>query len=235
MKTTKIKELRTLAKTFLYLEPTPCEIPFIIIHPYFDSVMQGTYNENKELELVDIREPENLQKVQSNIEKMIENADLSTLIGMIRPPYHFAFLKYGKPYISKKEFDEYLAYMWVNCENPNQDANLSLKDAVKWFKAADKHTIMSDEEYEYYSKLPDEVEIYRGIGVGRAEKEGLSWTDKRKTAHWFAHRFDCGDDKGYILKAKIKKSDILAYFNGRNEDELLCDSSKIYNVLREQE
>ena len=125
-----------------------------------------------------------------------------------------------------------LIEQWIMSENPNQDANISIDEFIKWFSQADRKNLMNKEEMQYFNNLPDEVNIYRGIAVGRAEQDGLSWTCNYDTAKWFANRFNHGDKTGYIVKGTIAKKDIFAYLNGRNEDEILCNSKKIYNVER---
>lgn len=230
MKTTNIEEIRDLAIVFLHFDATPNkQLPFVIDHPYFDSVIVGLGKE-----LIDIREEENLKKVREKYTEMIRTGDLTRIMLMIRSPYRFTFLKYAKPYLKKADFDEWLAHLWVESENPNQDVNVSIRTFISWFRKADKRTIMTEEDYDYYSKLPDVVEVYRGVAVGRAEQKGLSWTCKYETADWFSKRFDnIKEGKfGYIIKAKINKEDVFAYFNTRNEDEVLCNSSKIYDVER---
>ena len=114
-------------------------------------------------------------------------------------------------------------------ENPNQDANITIEEFVQWFSQADRKNLMEKDELEYYNNLPETVKIYRGVAVGRAEQQGLSWTCNYETAKWFSQRFDRADEKGYIIKGEIAKKDIFAYLNGRNEDEILCNSSKVMN------
>lgn len=62
--------------------------------------------------------------------------------------------------------------------------------------------------------------------------DGLSWTENLSTAIWFASRFNTDKDKGYIQKAVIDKSRALAYFNTRDEDELVVDTTGLqYEIL----
>ena len=42
----------------------------------------------------------------------------------------------------------------------------------------------------------------------------------RDTAEWFAHRFG---EEGTVYEAQISKEHILAFFNGRNESEVVVD------------
>lgn len=52
---------------------------------------------------------------------------------------------------------------------------------------------------------------------------GLSWTTDYSKAEWFAHRYDTGSEEGYILKADISRSNILAYFDSRGESEVVVN------------
>ena len=114
----------------------------------------------------------------------------------------------------------------MSSENPNGDVNVSLRTFVKWFRRADKKLLMTDEDYKVYRDLPSTFRVYRGVAVGRNPK-GLSWTRNLSTAEWFAKRFDTKDKKGFIQTAVISRSDALAYFNTRGEDEIVADSFKM--------
>ena len=46
--------------------------------------------------------------------------------------------------------------------------------------------------------------------------------------------FDTEKDKGYIQTAIAKKEDVLAYFNIRNEDEIVYDSKKLEISILEE-
>ena len=228
---TDFEKVKKVAIEFLYIDPVPNEvIPIFADHPYFENQIYI----KKDGSFVDIfNDSKGLEHIQRDIERQImKTTNVYKLLCMIRTPYHLAFLKYTKRAFSKHEFDKLLAYIWVNSENPNQDANVGIKTLTEWFKRANKRSLMTLSEYKYYIELPAEVNVYRGVAVGRAESKGLSWTCNFETAKWFSERFDNDQEKGYILKGTIKKEDIFAYFNGRNEDEICCDSSKITNLTR---
>lgn len=231
LKKTNITSVKETAKAFLYLEPQVISsIPMFVDHPYFSSRVTMT----KSGELVDIIDnPDALKTVRKGILDTLDKGDLITPFCLIQEKYHLVFLKYIKQYLTKKDFSRRLAEAWITSENPNQDINVSVNELIQWFKQADRDYLMSKEEREYFDALPEIVEIYRGVAVGRAEQKGLSWTCNYDTAKWFSERFNRGDERGYILKGKIHKEDIFAYFNGRNEDEICCNSSKVFDVMKE--
>ena len=80
---------------------------------------------------------------------------------------------------------------------------------------------MDEEEYAVYQSLEDPVTVYRGVTSYNAKNiKALSWTLDRDTAEWFAHRFG---EEGTVYEAQISKEHILAFFNGRNESEVVVD------------
>lgn len=93
---------------------------------------------------------------------------------------------------------------------------------------AGKRTLMEDTDYAIYTNLPDEFTVYRGVGVGRNPK-GLSWTRSYNKAVWFANRFNRDGKTGYVQGAVIKRDKVLAYFNTRNEDEIVANSKDLSN------
>ena len=85
-------------------------------------------------------------------------------------------------------------------------------------RRAERYNIMSKSELWDFAQLPDRVVIYRGC---TDENEGgWSWTTRREIARGFATRF--GQD-GHMLRATVKKSNIIAYFNRRDEYEVFID------------
>lgn len=154
---------------------------------------------------------------------MIEDCDnVDSVILLIQKPYKLAFLNRIKQYISMKTFSEWLGEIWVTVENPNMDAMISIDTLLEWFTEADKTVLMSSDELKTYNNLPDEVQIYRGVGE-KSNPKGLSWTLNIEKAKWFADRYK----KGYVLTALAKKKDILAYFAGRKEEEVIIDGRKL--------
>tara|TARA_R100000734_G_C3313432_1_gene104735 strand:+ start:1207 stop:1641 length:435 start_codon:yes stop_codon:yes gene_type:complete len=100
-------------------------------------------------------------------------------------------------------------------------------------KSGDPCLMMNDDELEEFHALPDVIEIYRGIA---SEEEldfdkfghGIHWTKSFKTAEWFAERFESKNK--CILTGKVLKENVIAYFNEKNEDELLINPNKVIGM-----
>ena len=209
-KQTDLTAVKEMAKLFLYYDIAETEFsPMVIQHPIFESA-NFTTMENGEFKIVNILEDADaLKKIQERYSQRIDNAkELLEIYAIIRKAYRLTFLKFVQDYLSDIDFAVFLADGWVSSENPNDDANVSLRTFVSWFRRADKKHLMTKEDYKVYKELP----------------QGLSWTQNLSTADWFAKRFDRGSKKGYIQTAVAKKSDALAYFNTRGEDEVVVNS-----------
>ena len=224
LKKSNLDEVKSIATLFLYQDIEETDFsPIVVIHPIFESGIISIMKDGKP-EFINITESSNnLLLVQKEWENNIMKQDsVYDVYMIIRKSYRLTFLKFVKDYLSKKDMSELLAHAWVSSENPNQDTNVSLETAVQWFREADKKVLMTKEDYAYYQSLPQTITAYRGVAEGRNPK-GLSWTCNRKTAEWFANRFSRGNKGGYVQTVTVDKSCVLAYFNTRNEDELVLD------------
>ena len=215
---TNLNKVKHIAISLLYLEiKTDPIFSFICYHPFINS----PYGLNQNKKIVDYtKNHAALSFWRKEREKEINNSSLAQIYNMIDTRYKLTFLKHTKDYLSKKDFSILLADAWITEENPNMDINCPLKEVIQWFKQSDVHYLMQPSDYEIYTTLPSEFEVYRGVANGR-NPNGISWTKDYNLASWFSHRFDTNEKKGYIQKATIKKENVLAYFNTRNENEIV--------------
>lgn len=77
-----------------------------------------------------------------------------------------------------------------------------------------------------FDALPDELTVYRGFQREEGGEEyGWSWSLNRETAEWFARRWPNGEPM--IATMTVNKSDVLAYFNDRNEAEIVLHPEEL--------
>lgn len=223
MNKTNLVEIKRISKALLYLElEQDKNFPIIVHHPYANSGVSMNIKTNEMLMLLDNKT--HLQIWRNQLEEIINKANnYGELYGLINLPYKLTFLKFTKDYMSKKDFSEYFADAWVLSENPNGDVNVSIEELIDMYKYCDKKYLMAKEDLEVYNNLPDEFIVYRGVSKGRNPK-GLSYTRNKEKAEWFANRFG----EGYLIEKKIKKENVLAYFNTRQEDEIVVDVNQIF-------
>ena len=232
-KQTDLKLVKSMALTFLHLPVKETEFsPIVVMHPIFENGFVGI-KENGEFKLVNIMESEdNLEKARKQWRTNIESAkDVFQVYMFMRKSYRLTFLKHIEKYLSEKDFTALLANAWVSSENPNQDVNVNIPTLTKWFKKADKRLLMTEEDYQVFVNLEPEFKIYRGVAIGRNPK-GLSWTMNYSKAEWFANRFNTANQKGYIQEGIVKKENVLAYFNIRDEEEIVANIKDLTNVRK---
>ena len=81
---------------------------------------------------------------------------------------------------------------------------------------------LAEADPEFYDSLPETLTVYRGADRSCIEA-GVSWTTDRHVAEGFArgHRLLFNPDP-VVATATVRKSEIFAATNGRQESEILC-------------
>lgn len=104
------------------------------------------------------------------------------------------------------------------------------EEALEWLQYTDKKYLMDKKEQRVYDSLPEEVTIYRGTSLEEAEngEYGLSWSYDIEEAKMFAYEYwkYKGQRGRCVLQANVKKEDIAAVFEGRNEKEIITAAAK---------
>lgn len=169
--------------------------------------------------------------ITNQLENKIKNAtNFDEILNLINKPYRLLFFKINSDYLTEKTYNQCLKNIWITTEFPNADINVSVDDSLKLFEMSNKNLLMTKLERLKLKSLQNEITIYRGTH-SKNNHNALSWTDDYETAIWFAKRFN---NNGYIIQATIKKDDVLACFNTRNENELIINFNKIFNIKYEK-
>jgi hypothetical protein len=91
-------------------------------------------------------------------------------------------------------------------------------------KRSHREFMMDEDERKCLDLLPSELTIYRGCSLAEIESEKFrySWTLNKDIANFFANEYrrnkhiKCG-----VVEKVVNKERLLAYFNGREEDEVI--------------
>src|SRR6266567_9119101 len=98
------------------------------------------------------------------------------------------------------------------------------------FEHAIPEYLMDREDLEVFHSLPHEIRVWRGcsgIRPGRV-RYGMSWSRDREKAIWFANRSRFSDlDYPIVLEATVRRPNVLAYFNGREEQEIVVKPGRV--------
>ena len=124
-----------------------------------------------------------------------------------------------------EDFAELLGENYSTCDNLYNDRWL-VRIAFTYASLC-KEKLMTTEELEILKNLPDKVKIYRGMTVEESTKEhqGVSWTLDKKVAEFFAYQYirnpSTADKPKTVVEKVIDKSEIIAVFWGRGEQEII--------------
>ena len=136
----------------------------------------------------------------------------------------------GEP--SDRDFWECFRWVFVGIENIQKTFWLMMMESPRPGK---EQWLMNKEERAFLASLPDQVTVYRGCSVNKANS--LSWTTDPVLARWFANRFnfksDPFDKDCCVVNGKIRKADIFAVILERDEITLLCDPAKVKGKNKE--
>ena len=136
----------------------------------------------------------------------------------------------GQP--SDRDYWECFRFVFVGIENIQRSFWSMMMGSPRPGK--DKW-LMNNEDRAFLASLPDEVTVYRGCSVNKANS--LSWTTDPELARWFANRFnfksDHFDKDCCVVTGTIRKADIFAVILERDEITLICDPAKIKGQTKE--
>ena len=120
---------------------------------------------------------------------------------------------------------------WTDSENiyQNFDEWLQLWEA----ETPGRESAMDERERAALAAMPDVLTVHRGY-QHEDSMMGLSWTLDHKRAIWFANRTRRPDEPGYVVTAKVRKEDVLAYFMGREEEEIVALPESLFDATTQE-
>ena len=104
---------------------------------------------------------------------------------------------------------------------------------LKWFRMASPQTLMDDEERAILGALPALIHAYRGAPGENAKEAGggISWSLDQAVAEGFAKRAPYWVGKpAIVVEAQIPRDAVVAYFNERQESELVVNWRKVRDI-----
>jgi hypothetical protein len=99
-----------------------------------------------------------------------------------------------------------------------------------------KEFLMNKSERRFLKGLPEKIRIYRGMTVTEKQSNdfGISWTLKKEEAEFFINDYQRNyatrHEKKCIHELAISKKDVVAFFNDREEFEIIY----IHQSIREK-
>lgn len=233
-KTTDLNALKDIARTLIYMdfEKTPY-YPVILHHPYTESGIVAVKDHTGSKIINLLEDKDGLAAWRQMLKGHIQEAsDVMDLYFLLTKPYLLSFLELAEKHLSPEDLSQLLRNIWVRIEFVSDNPVFTKTQFTKLFRKCDQAFLMTADEREMLKRLPDEVTIYRGVRKGSKKVKGMSWTTDLKTADFFARRFMDGHSRGDVYKGTISKSDILACFQERNENEIVVDTRCLRNITK---
>lgn len=195
--------------------------PIRVSHPFIE---EGVSFNLKTGEVINLIEDEEAFKREKELRlKRMRNMSPMQIAFCVSKPYRMLYLSLAFPYLAKKEKSEIMHEVWISVENINGNINVSQMEILKMLRKCNPKYLMGRENYEVYENLPDTFVVYRGLQEN-AQEDGLSWTLSKDVAEWFASRFE---NDGEIIEKIVHKTEVIAYFNDRDEKEIVLDIKKV--------
>ncbi len=191
-------------------------------HPYVYSV---PYHEplNKQLNL-------RYAAKLARLEETYTAGNWPNYIGLHERPYRINALMKIEAHLSDPEFWKLLANTWIDSENIRECYRqwMSLWHSRRPGRA--EH-VMEEEERSALAAMPDPLVIFRGVG-NRAGVKGLSWTLDPAIARRLGSRYGVGNTGSTMIVARgvVQKHHVLAYFSGRNEEEIVVIPGHVHAI-----
>ena len=165
------------------------------------------------------------QAKKQAVENAITEKKWSHALVLHERPHRLEFFLEQQEQMTDEEYWETLAWVIIDSENLWQyDAQLRFA-LLNPKREASRYLLMDEAERAALKMLPDEIPIWRGCQW--RNRFGMSWTANKDTAIWFARRLN--EKKPRLHSGVISKSDVIAHFCGRNEQEILAFHTKIRN------
>lgn len=143
-------------------------------------------------------------------------------------PYRLQKLADYEHHMTDRVFWKTFADAWMDSENLWQDTRLIRK--LMSSSRPHREETMTAKERRALKGMPDTLTIYRGFS-GKGTLRGWSWTTDREKGEWFARRppgpLHPAPTDPTLVEATVRKSDVIAYFAGRNESEIVVDPRKV--------
>ena len=167
---------------------------------------------------------EQLKARKKVLERHLQEKDWESYVFTHERPYRIEMLALIVDLMSDQDFGKLFPLVLMDSENHWQLHKVIKKLLAR--KGDWKQYLMTDEEKKVFESLPSLVTLYRGCKIFNIK--GFSWTINIEKAKWYSRR--CTSAGGLVMKGVCNKSDLLAYWNRRGEDEIFVDPYYVDNI-----
>ena len=167
---------------------------------------------------------EQFREKKKALDRYVQEKNWDGYVFVHERPYRAEILSTIMSVMSDQYYGELLPRVLMDSENLWQ-----LHKVIKRLIARKgdwKQYLMTDEEKKVFESLPSLVTLYRGCKL--CNIKGFSWTTNIEKAKWYSRRNPFAG--GLVMKGVCNKTDLLAYWNRRGEDEIFVDPYYVDNI-----
>ena len=164
---------------------------------------------------------------RDRIETALAAGEWSKAFMFIEKPYYLEIIDQYAGRMSDEDYWSMLAIGYSHMEWLTPEGEL-LKKLFTVDRPGRSEYLMDEKERSALAAMPEQITIYRGYQRPEC-RLGWSWTIDFEQAKWFAKRFQ-ETGSGFIASAKVDKSNVIAYWTGRNESEILVLPENLIDV-----
>ena len=157
-----------------------------------------------------------LIRKQERLKEFENDKNFESYLFLIEKPFRVKsfseLVKQNKIKRLSKKYWKILSFLWTDSENIFQNKELwddLLKDKTN------SHYFMSKKDLKFFNSLENEFMVYRGYTHW---ENGYSYSLDKERAVFFANRFG---QNGKVKEMLVKKEDVFAYTNSRQENEIV--------------
>jgi hypothetical protein len=157
-----------------------------------------------------------LIRKQERLKEFENDKNFECYLFLIEKPFRVTsfseLVKQNKIKRLSKKYWKILSFLWTDSENIFQNKELwddLLKDKTN------SHFFMSKNDLNFFNSLENEFMVYRGYTHW---ENGYSYSLDKDRAVFFANRFG---QNGKVKEMLVKKEDVFAYTNSREENEII--------------
>lgn len=156
----------------------------------------------------------------------------SIIFSLHDKPERVKALRNAVPYFDPKEIAKTFGDVWTNSESLFQNHEHLVFLFYYLQENNVLHLTMDSQERRRFKMIKERPTIVLYRGGSKDNLEGYSWTTSRSVAEFFAHRSVLSGNP-VIFKGIFDTRDILGYFRGRNEKEVVIDivSERVRSAL----
>lgn len=158
------------------------------------------------------------QKKSEAVHEARQNRSWETYVYLHERPYRLMAFRNICRELKDRQYWELLGNIYTDTENFWQERDGWIECLTVDRKA--RTHLMDAAERARKNSLPARITAYRGY-CEDGQLDGISWTLDPSVAQFFATRLAQTDQDCFIATTEIRKRDVIAYFDGRNEDEIV--------------